>query len=145
MNLESAAQSLTTQFPSSNNKDLTKREERMEKFGRLAFIGFLNVLVLAVAGLLYAIVGRFIMSGDNPYLGILMMAFIIFAVLTLGYVLFREDLKDRRKKQLRDEGYRAPERSADTTRLIDEKHFEPVSAVTENTPDLLPVRNRNQG
>ena len=88
MNLESAAQSLTTQFPSSNNKDLTKREERIEKFGRLAFIGFLNVLVLAVAGLLYAIVGRFIMSGDNPYLGILMMAFIIFAVLTLGYVFF---------------------------------------------------------
>jgi hypothetical protein len=142
MNLEHAAQSLLEQFPSGGRADLARREARIEKFGQMAFNGFLVVLVMAVLGMLYAILSRFVFSGDNPLVGILMMAFIIFAMLTFGYVVFREDLKERRKKATPGESKSEFAPPPVTAPLIEEREFEPIPAVTEDTTDLFPTRPR---
>lgn len=142
LNLEHAAQSLRDQFPMSGPSDLARREARLEKFGQVAFGGFLVVVVSAVVGLVYAILARFVFSGDNPAVGILLTAFIIFAMLSLAYVIFREDLKEKRMKIAREEEPPGGAPPVVTGRLIEEREFEPVPTVTEDTTDLLPSQKR---
>ena len=142
LNLESSAKSLVEQFSASQREDLNKRERGIEKFGRIAFGGFVFVIAIAVLGLVYAILDRMVFSGNNPFVGILLMAFVIFAMLTLTYVFFREDLKAKRQKPPAVET--VPELSLPTTtgRLLDESKFEPIPSVTENTTNLLPRESR---
>lgn len=104
------------------------------------------VVVLAVLGLLYAVRDRFVFSGDNPLVGIPLMAFLVFAMLTLAYVVFREDLKEKRKKAGYDHAHAPSELPMPvvTGRLIEEKEFEPIPTVTESTTDLLPTGNRER-
>jgi hypothetical protein len=144
MNLEPAAQSLLEQFPSGGRADLARREARLEKFGGLAFAAFLCILFFAVVGLLYAILDRFVFSGNNPLVGILMMMFIIFGMLGLAYVFLREDLKAKRKKGPSDEVQRDVAPPLVTARLIEEREFEPIPSVVEDTTDLLPSRHRDR-
>ena len=143
MNLEPAAESLREQFPTGNRPDLDRREQRIERFGQIAFGGFMIVIVLAALGMIYTILDRIIFSGDSPLFGLGLMGFIIFGLLTLVYVFFREDLKEKRKKSA---PATAPElqRPAVTGRLIEERDFEPVPTVTESTTELLPSRNRER-
>ncbi len=68
------------------------------------------------------------------------MAFIIFAALTLSYVVMNEHLKEKRAKlgELPDQ---LP--AAKTGKLLDESRFEPITtSVTEGTTELLKVRKR---
>ena len=137
MNLEQAAQSLLEQFPAGDGLDLVRRERRLERLGKVAFGGFGVVLILAVCGMIYAILTKFVFAGDQPWVGLLLIAFLIFAVLSLAYVVFREDLKEKRQKTRSA----ALEMPAVTGRLLEEKQFEPIPAVTESTTDLLPREN----
>jgi cytochrome c biogenesis protein CcdA len=143
MNLASAAQSLVEQFPSGDQTDMTRREVRLEKLGNLAFVGFLFVMIFAVLGLLFAILGRLVVSGDNPLMGIAVMVFIIFGMMTLGYVFFRKSLKEKRKKNFTQESESQRVPPAVTARLIEEREFEPVPTITEETTNLLPTPKRN--
>ena len=137
MNLEPAAQSLLEHFPAEKRSDLDRRERRIEKFGQIAFTGFMIVVSLAALGIIYAILDKMVFSGDHPLAGILFLAFIIFAMLTLAYVIFKEDLKEKRRRVVPD---MAPELEMPvvTAPLLEDSHFEPVPAVTESTTDLLP-------
>jgi len=142
LNLESSAKSLVEQFSASQREDLDSREHRIEKFGQVAFGGFVFVIAIVVLGLVYAILDRMVFSGNNPFVGILLMAFVIFAMLTLTYVFFREDLIAKGQKPPAVET--VPELSLPTTtgRLLDESKFEPIPSVTENTTNLLPRESR---
>ena len=142
MNLESTVDALRDWTP-TQSKGLQRQERRLEKFGQIAFGGFGIVLVVAVAGLIYTIVTKMVLVGDQPFVGLLLIAFMVFAVLALGYVVFNEDLKEKRKKV----GRPLPnelDSPAVTGRLLEEKEFEPVPTVTENTTNLLPVNERDR-
>jgi hypothetical protein len=143
MNLEPAAQSLLEQFPAGERPDLARREQRLERFGQVAFGGFGIVLLIAVVGIIYTIFTKMILVGEQPWAGALLIAFIIFAVLTLTYVVFAEDLKEKRKKTAPAEP-RELEGPRTTGRLLDESRFEPAPTVTEQTTDLLPSQKRDR-
>lgn len=143
MNLESVAESLLQQFPNGGDPDLTRRERRLERFGQFAFGGFGLVLVAAVIGLIYTIFSKMVLDGTQPWAGILLIAFVLFATLTLAYVVFNEDLKEKRRK-VRLAPIREVEGTVDTGKLLDEGQFVPIPTVTENTTDLLPVRERER-
>jgi hypothetical protein len=142
MNLETIAKELFEQFPGGDRPDLDRREHRLEKFGQFAFGGFVVVVVVAVLGMIYAILDRMVFSGNQPLAGIVLMAFLIFAVLTLTYVVFREDLKEKRRRAGSVAGPPELQTPAVTGRLIEDRAFEPVPAVTENTTDLLPQEKK---
>src|SRR5687768_18148948 len=78
MNLEPVAQSLLEQFPGGGDPDLIRRERRLERFGQFAFGGFGLVLVAAVIGLIYTIFTKMVLDGQQPWAGILLIAFILF-------------------------------------------------------------------
>ena len=142
MNLESTANALRESMPDENSA-LFQQERRLERYGKFAFGGFGIVVLLAVAGFIYTIFTKMVLSGEKPVLGLLAMAFITFAVLALGYVIFNEDLKEKRRKAR----FTPPdelESPAITGKLLEEKEFEPVPTVTESTTNLLPARKRDR-
>lgn len=143
LNLEKTAETLLEQIPSAENSKLLKRERNLEKFGNIAFGGFGIVLLIAVCAIIYLIITKVILSGNSVFGGIMLIAFIVFAALALTYVALNEDLKERKQKAipaLKNELSGKKE----TGKLLEEKLFEPVLSVTENTTDLLYVEKQTR-
>jgi len=142
LNLEPSVKSLLEQFPASRREDLESRNRGLEKFGQIAFGGFVFVMAVALLGLIYAILDRMVFSGNNPLVGIILMTFVIFGVLSLAYVFFREDQKAKRQKSTDVATVIELPLPITTGRLLDESKFDPVPSVIENTTDLLPRESR---
>ncbi|MFN0278408.1 MAG: hypothetical protein ACKVRN_07380 [Pyrinomonadaceae bacterium] len=139
MNLEETAASVLEQYPTGRRVDLQKEERLLEKFGDIAFTGFGIVIGIAVLGIIYAIVTKMILSGTQPFSGILLVAFITFAALSLGYVFWREALEERKHKVEAAPGSRG-ELTVMPEKLLHESTFEPIPSVTEDTTALLGVK-----
>lgn len=141
LNLEQTALSLLEQIPSAESAKLLKREKSLEKFGTIAFTGFGLVLLSGIGAIIYLIITKMILTGSSVFGGILLVAFVIFAALLLVYVGLNEDLKERKQKAnplLKNELTGKKE----TGKLLEEKHFEPIPSVTENSTQLLLVENK---
>lgn len=136
LNLEPTAESLLEQIPSAESANLLRHERNLQKFGDIAMAGLGLVLLTGVGAIIYVIFNQLIWSGKNIFAGVLFIGFIIFAVLTLAYVILKEDLKERKQKTNpalanKTGGPR------DTAKLLEEKPFEPIPSVTENSTELL--------
>lgn len=135
LNLEKTAESLLLQIPSAQSANLLKRERMLENFGSFAFGGFGIVFLIGVGAIIYTIITKLLLKG-NVFAGILLTAFIIFATLTLIYVVFAESIKEKKEKsKLRYN--KEIENAGETAKLLEEKAVIPDLSVTENTTDLL--------
>ncbi len=144
MNLEQAASSLLEQFPDRPRADLQREEKRLERFGTVAFGGFGVVVLLAIAGLIYWIIDKAILSGEGPVMGILLIAFLIFAALSLAYVIWRESLNEKRAKIEKAPG-RIPDLAEPPEKLLKETSFAPIPAsVVEDTTELLVPKSKTR-
>lgn len=141
MNLEGSAASLLEQFPGGVRSDLQRQERNLERFGKVAFTGFGIVIGIAILGILYAILTKMILSGTQPWSGALLMAFIVFAALTLGYVLRRESLNEKRQKLGMTPAPANSLPDPTTGKLLEESTFEPVPSVVEHTTAKLKIEN----
>jgi len=141
LNLEKTAESMLEQIPSAESAKLLKRERNLEKFGNIALGGFGIVLLTGIIAIIYLIITKVILSGNSVFGGIMLIAFIIFASLSLAYVAFNEDLKERKQKTNPTLKNELAEKQ-DTAKLLEEKPFEPVGSVTENSTELLFVENK---
>lgn len=140
MNLTDIAASFLQQFPHEGTANIQKREQMLERFGQIAFGGFGVVILTAVAGIIYWIVTKVILTGESFWGGILLIAFMVFAALTLAYVFLRESINEKKQKinpQL------AGNPDATVPRLGDVS-FQPAPSIIEDTTDLLPVENRTK-
>lgn len=142
MNLEQSAASLREQYPDRNRVDLKRQEQRLERYGQIAFSGFGVVIALALIAFVYSIFTNMILSGSSPYFGLLLIAFIIFAGLTLGYVFWNESLKEKRGRIDKAPGLNSPDEPT-AARLADGAAFEPAPSVTENTTRNLARERRS--
>ncbi len=143
MNLEQTAAMLSEQFPARKPVELERTERRIERFGQIAFGGFGVVLVIGVLGIIYTIISKMIVSGQQPWAGVLLVLFIVFAMLTLAYVVFNEDLKERKKaKPMMPPA--VPELDAAEANRLTEGTPMPVPSVVEDTTDLLPVETKTR-
>ena len=143
LNLEKSAESLLEQIPSAESAKLLRRERNLEKFGNIAFGGFGLVLLTAVIAIIYLIITKVILSGNSVFGGIMLITFIIFAVLSLAYVVFQEDLKERKQKVNATLQNELSEKR-ETGKLLTETPFEPAASVTENSTELLLVENKTR-
>jgi len=143
LNLEKSAESLLEQLPNAQNANLLRQTQMVEKFGNVALGGFGVVLLTAVSAIIYFIISKMILTGVNVLAGILLIAFLIFAILSLFFVILNESVKEKKAKTnpaLNDEltGKR------ETGKLLEEKHFEPVQSVTENSTEFLFTKNKTK-
>src|SRR5262245_41337888 len=127
MNLEQSALSLQEQFQ-DESASLVRREQHLERFGRFAFSGFVMILFVAVLAVIYMIVTNLILPGTRPLLGIFLALFVVFGVLTLIYVIFAEDLKEKRKAAMKNPTARESSSMPDTAKLLSESASEPISS-----------------
>ncbi len=143
MKLEEVSALLLEQFPAGTIAEIKKQEQRLERFGQIAFGGFGLVVLIAVIGIIYWILTKVVLSGEGFWSGLLLMAFVIFAVLTLAYVVMRESLKEKKEKlnpQLLAREVEALH-PAPAGREID---FEARMSVIDETTDLLPVESKTR-
>lgn len=145
MNLEQVSTALTEQYPKGSTVDLERAERRLERFGQIAFGGFGIVLAIAILGIIYLIITKMILDGSQPWAGALLVAFIVFAALTLAYVGLNEDLKEKRMAAAKRRTTKpVPELEVDTNKLLNQPPAGRVASVIEDTTELLPIENKTQ-
>lgn len=98
LNLEQTARSLLDQVPSAESAGLLRKQRALEKFGNVAFTGFVAAVTIAVIGLIYTVFVKMVLTGASPLVGIVFMALMIFAGLGLAYVVMRESMKEGKSK-----------------------------------------------
>ncbi|CAN5629720.1 hypothetical protein BH24ACI2_BH24ACI2_03980 [soil metagenome] len=143
LNLEKSAESLLEQIPTAQSANLIKQTQLVEKFGNFALGGFGVVLLTAVGAIIYFIFEKMILTGANVLAGIALIAFLIFAILSLIFVILNESIKEKKAKTnpaLNGE----LTGNKETGKLLEEKRFESVSSVTENSTEILPVENKTR-
>jgi hypothetical protein len=141
INLQQTALSLLEQIPSAKSAELIRKRRTLEKLGGIAFTGLGIVIGLGILGLLYSIFVKMVLSGTEVYEGIAMMLFIVFASLSLAYVILNETLKDKESK-IGPDLAKEIDKARKTGKLLEEGNFEPVMSVTERTTNLLHVENK---
>jgi hypothetical protein len=142
LNLEKTAESFLEQLPTAESANLLKQTKLLEKFGNFSLMGFATIILLGISVLVFTIFSKMVLSGANVLLGLFLIGFVIFAMLSLAYVIFNETLKEKRAKTNRV--YNEELESKDTANLLEDKPFEPIPSVTENSTELLFVENKTQ-
>jgi hypothetical protein len=143
LNLEKSSESLLEQIPNAQNANLIKQSQLVEKFGNFALGGLGLVILTAISAIIYGIFSKMILTGANVLVGILLIAFLIFAALSLIFVIFNESIKEKKAKTNPALKSELPEKQ-ERAKLLEEKHFEPAASVTENSTELLFVENKTQ-
>ncbi|HEX8288199.1 MAG TPA: zinc ribbon domain-containing protein [Pyrinomonadaceae bacterium] len=141
LRLEQITVALLEQIASPESAELFKRQRRLENFGNIAFGGFALVLLTGVSTVIYFILTRMIFSGENVFFGILLIAFIVFAISSLIYVIFSEDVKERKPNPIL---INELTENRETGKLLEEKPFAPASSVTESSTELLYTKNKTR-
>jgi len=142
LNLEKTTESMLEQIPSAESANFLKREKMIEKFGNFALGGFGVVVLFGITVLIYTIIEKFLLNGTNIYLAILLIAFVVFAFLSLIFVMFNESLKEKKAK-INPTTKNELDENKDTAKLLEEKSFEPIPSVTENSTELLYNKEQN--
>jgi predicted membrane protein len=130
------------QLATQQDENSLRQRIWLESFGTVAFGGLLTIIIIAVGAIIYAIVTKLVLTGSSVLFGILLTAFIVFALLSLIYVFFNETLKETQNK--RKQSINELNEPKITANLIGEKHFEPATSVTENSTELLYSKNKTQ-
>lgn len=136
--MEKSAESLLEQIPNAENAKIIKIERNLERFG-----GFGIILFTAIGGIIFYIFTRMVLTGENIFAGISLIAFMVFAALTLIYLGFNEHLKERKQKLNPNLNNDLTEKQ-EINKLLENKSFIPVQSVTENSTELFPVENKTK-
>ena len=143
MNLEQTAVELAGQFGSDHEISTRSIDRFFNSLGKFAFGGFATVLVIGLGFLLYTILSRFILNGSQIAFGVFLFLFVVFAALSLVYVIYNESKKDRKVERRVDP--LVLERSApDTGKLLTESSELPIPSVIDDTTDLLHIEARTR-
>jgi len=143
LNLEETAKSLLAQIPSAESAKLLRHEKAIERFGNFALGGLGMVGLIAFTAGLWVLVTKFIVTGTNIWAAMLFISFIIFALMSLIFVIFNESLKEKKAKLKLPAVNEIPS-PKETGKLLEEEPFEPVPSVIENSTELLAVENKKR-
>lgn len=147
MNLEETAITLVDQFGSVRDASSKSIDRFFNNLGKVAFGGFGAVVMIGIGYLLLTILTRFILDGSQIAFGVFLMLFIVFAALSLVYVIYNESKKDDQsaKRAVTSDLRSIPELSGpDTGKLLSEPSHMPIPSVIENTTDLLTVESKTR-
>jgi len=140
MNLEQTALTLADQFGPDRSVSSQSIDRFFNSLGKVAFGGFGTVILIGIGYLLFTILTRFILDGSQVAFGVFLMLFVVFAALSLVYVIYNEAKKDRTDtKRIEPAVFDLP--PPDTGKLLSEPSQMPIPSVVENTTDLLHVES----
>lgn len=141
LKLDAVAKAVAEILPSEENAALQRRKRVLEKLGRGALLiaGLIAVMTFIFAAALY----KLILFGPEVLFLASAIALAVFATLGAGMIGYSKlfignGTNDGRAAPI--EGV-APLRA--TGKLIEDRPFEPIPSVAENTTDLLPRKLRS--
>lgn len=142
LNLEKSVESLLEQIPSAKSANLLKNQRNIDRFGTFA-LGGLSLVVLAGVGyFVWHVIEKFVLTGTNIFVALLVSAFFFFGILSVIFVVLNEIAKDKRKNIEADVKENLIEPEKETAKLLEEKPFHPIPSVVENSTELLLVENK---
>ena len=135
LNLEAVGVSLSKQLEGGKIEPV---DRRLELFGNIAFAGLGTMVLFGIAALIYIVLEETVFSGNNTVFGVALSLFLVFAAMTLAYVVINESRKDKIAKH-RQEPVLTP---VETAKLLVDPPFEAVPSVVDDTTELLRRENR---
>lgn len=142
LKLEAISQTVAEQFPTKEYAKLQKRKELFEKLGIFSLSGF-GVIGIAF---LIAVVGyyKMILFGADVLFWSGFAAFAVFGLLSVFFFNYPKLFMKFEKIKLRLSPIEQAKISIPTKKLIEDKPFEPIGSVTENSTELLHVEQKTR-
>jgi hypothetical protein len=138
LNLRDAAKSLTSQLVFGEDSNLAKSLGSVKRVIDLALAALAGVVIFCAVAYFFFGSG----FGKNMMKMGAVLFFLLEAILgTVGYYQRQERSKTRANKfEQKNEELESKE----TVKLLEDKPFEPVPQVVENTTELFPIENRTR-
>jgi len=143
INLRVIAESLLLQLTTAQNAKLSKKEGAIENFKNFVLSQFGLGLLIAVFFIISGIFFKVILKDNNVSFGISLIVIIVSTVWIILCVSYFQFVKER-KAQINPVLTSELTEKKDTGKLLEEKPFEPVHSVTENSTELLSVENKTK-
>lgn len=137
LNLEAVSDSLAAQLERGN---VEPTDRNLELFGNIAFGGFSILVLFGIVALIYTVLAETVLKGEHLIFGIGLSLFLVFAAMTLAYVVMNESRKEKLAQRKQNPEIASP----GTERLLVDRPFEPVPSVVEDTTELLGVESRTR-
>ncbi len=139
INLGIIAESLLLQLTSAQNANSSK----IENFKDFAFSRFGLVLLIGVILMISGIFFKVILTDNDVSFGTSLIFITVFTGLIIFFVSFIESVKEK-KAGINPALTSELTEAKDTDKLLEEKPFEPVQSVAENSTELLSVKNKTR-
>jgi Na+/melibiose symporter-like transporter len=143
LNLGVIAESLLLQLTTALDANSSKKEKLIENFKNFVFSRFGLVLLIAVILIISGIFFKVILTDNDVSFGIIMICNTVIAGLMILLISFNQYVRERKagvNPALTSELTEAK----DTGKLLEEKPFELVPSVAENSTELLLVENKTR-
>lgn len=145
LKLDAISKTVAEQFPSVEYAALQKRKELMEKLGIASF----SVAALIGAAFVFSkmISYKLILLGPDVLYGSAIIALIVFGLLSVFFFNYPKLFMnfEQLNPRLSPTNESADEPARRTNKLIDDRPFEPIGSVTENTTELLSSAEKVRG
>jgi hypothetical protein len=142
LRLDAISQFVGEQFPTKEYAALQKRKELFEKLGlfSLSMFGFLLFALVFAKAVYYKI----ILFGEEIIFGAGFAAFVIFGLLSVFFFNYPKLFMKFDKLNPRLSPQDDREVSRQTGKLIEDRPFEPIGSVTDDSTELLSVKNKTK-
>ncbi|CAN5420597.1 hypothetical protein BH10ACI1_BH10ACI1_34260 [soil metagenome] len=142
LKLDAISQVVAEQFPTKEYAELQKRKELFEKLGMfsLSSFGLIGISFLMVIAAYY----KMLLFGADVLIWSGLAAFVIFGLLSVFFFNYPKLFMKFEKINPRLSPNQQEQISHPTNKLIEEKPFEPVGSVTENSTELLLADNKTR-
>lgn len=142
LKLDAISQAVAEQKPSKEYAELQKRKELFEKLGifSLSTFGIIGFAFLIAKAVYYKI----LLFGADVIFWSGFVAFIAFGLLSVFFFNYPKLFMKFDKINPRLSADEEKQISRPTKKLIEDKPFEPVGSVTENSTELLFVENKTK-
>lgn len=138
LSLGETAKSLEKQLAFDEKAEQLKKLQRNKKINDFTSIALLVLFATVTFILIYFILTKAVFSGEKVFGGLI----VIFFILEFASKMLKK-WTNKRKREV-EELTQKEFGQKETTKLIEEKPFEPIQSVTENSTELLFVENKTK-